>query len=90
MGRTPLHAAAAMNQLDCINLLLQYGASANAKDALGISPKAIAHQLNYRQAEQRMVLSHWMAKSGKKSPVDLKLHKGLQRGKPRSGSKNKT
>ncbi|KAM7125620.1 ankyrin repeat domain-containing protein 60 [Molossus nigricans] len=90
MGRTPLHAAVAMNQLDCINLLLQFGASAIAKDALGVSPKAIARKLNYKQAKQRMALSHWMAESGRKSPVDMKLNKALQRGKPRSGSKNKT
>lgn len=79
-----------MNQLDCINLLLQGGASASAKDALGVSPKAIARQLNYRQAEQRMALSHWMAKAGTKSPVDVKPNQALQRGKPRSGSRNKT
>nr|KAF6470715.1 ankyrin repeat domain 60 [Molossus molossus] len=90
MGRTPLHAAVAMNQLDCINLLLQFGASAIAKDALGVSPKAIARKLNYKQAKQRMALSHWMAESGRKSPVHVRLNKALQRGKPRSGSKNKT
>lgn len=68
MGRTPLHVAAFMGQSDCIGILLQHGASVYAKDATGISPKDISHQLNHRQDEQQMFLSTQLSKSAAKGP----------------------
>lgn len=66
MGRTPLHVAAVMGQSDCIGLLLQHGASIYAKDAKGVTPKDIAHQLDHRQDEQQMFLSSQLLKLGAK------------------------
>lgn len=86
MGRTPLHVAAAMGQSDCISLLLKYGASIHAKDAKGMTPQAIARQLNHRKDERQMFLSYWMTKSDRKDPKDLTSTKAFQNGKPGSGS----
>ncbi|XP_040844078.1 ankyrin repeat domain-containing protein 60 isoform X3 [Ochotona curzoniae] len=63
LGRTPLHAAAAMGRLECINLLFQSGASIRDKDAKGETPISIAHRLNRKQSARRMFLLHWMAKA---------------------------
>ncbi|XP_075383804.1 ankyrin repeat domain-containing protein 60 [Tenrec ecaudatus] len=79
VGRTPLHVAAAMGRLDCISLLLDAGSSINTKDAKGETPIYIAHRLGRKQAERRMYLIRWMAKSGAKRSVGgvvKKVHRG--------------
>lgn len=87
MGRTPLHVAAAMGRLDCINLLLRHGASIGAKDAMGMTPMAIARLLHRQHSERRLFLFYWILKSGRKGTVDLSLSKTSQVAKFRSGSK---
>ncbi|XP_054549538.1 ankyrin repeat domain-containing protein 60 [Talpa occidentalis] len=62
MGRTPLHVAAAMGRLDCITLLLSYGASTSIKDARGESPLSLARRLDRKHSERSMFLFHWKAK----------------------------
>lgn len=89
MGRTPLHVAVAAGQSDCIGLLLKYGAPILAKDAKGMTPKALARQLNRRKDERQMFLSYWMTKSERKDPKDAEATKALQSGKSSSGSGSK-
>lgn len=87
MGRTALHVAAAMGRLDCINHLLNHGASINERDARGETPMSLARRLNRRHSEQRMFLFYWMAKSGTKDAKNLTKNKVLLRAKSKSRSK---
>ncbi|XP_072489544.1 ankyrin repeat domain-containing protein 60 isoform X2 [Notamacropus eugenii] len=45
VGRTALHVAAAMGHINCINLLLEYGAPLTEKDLKGETPVEIARRL---------------------------------------------
>lgn len=87
MGRTPLHVAAAMSRLDCISLLLNYGASINAKDAKGETPMSLARRLNRTQSERRMLLFYWLVKMGTKDPLDPVVNKAFHRVKAGFGTK---
>lgn len=89
VGRTPLHVAAAMGQLDCISLLLKYGASINDKDAKGMTPMVISRRLNHKHNERqyKMLLLHWVAKSARKGPTGGNVTKAFPRVTPGSGSK---
>lgn len=87
MGRTALHAAGAMGRLDCINLLLNYGASVTDKDARGETPMSIARRMNRRHSERRMFLFYWMTKSGTTDPKKLLTHQVSHKVKGGFGSK---
>ena len=88
VGRTPLHVAAAMSRLDCISLLLNYGASINDKDAKGETPMSVARRLNRTQSERRMFLFYWLVKMGTKDPLDPVVNKAFQRVKSGFGTKD--
>ena len=90
MGRTPLHVAAAMSRLDCISLLLNYGASINDKDAKGETPMSVARRLNRTQSERRMFLFYWLVKMGTKDPLDPVVNKAFQRVKSGFGNKKES
>lgn len=90
LGRTALHAAAAMGRLDSINLLLSYGASVNDKDTRGETPMSIARRMNRRHGERRMFLFYWMTKSGTTDPKKLMANKAFHRAKSGFGSKKKS
>ncbi|ELW71187.1 Ankyrin repeat domain-containing protein 60 [Tupaia chinensis] len=90
LGRTPLHVAAAMGRLDCIGLLLEHGASIHDKDAKGETPIALARRLNRKQSEQRMLLLHWVMKTGATDLSGSALTKAFQRVKSGFASKYRT
>lgn len=87
MGRTALHVAAAMGRLDCINHLLDYGASIHEKDARGETPMSIARRMNRKHSERRMFLFYWMSRLGTKDPKNLIKNKVFLRAKSGFGSK---
>lgn len=72
--------AVAMGRLDCINVLLKYGAPIQEKDAKGETPISIARCLNHKQTERRIFLLYWLSKaSGKKKIEDLILKQVFQK-----------
>lgn len=87
MGRTPLHAAAAMGRLDCINLLLRHGASISAQDAAGMTPGAVARLLNHKRSERRLFLFYWILKSGRKGTTDPRAGRTPPTARVGSGSR---
>lgn len=55
--RTPLHWAAARGYIECIKLLLQYGASPGSTDCNGKTPAALAFECN-QHATQSLLLNY--------------------------------
>lgn len=55
--RTPLHWAAARGYIECVKLLLQYGASPGSTDCNGKTPAALAFECNQR-ATQSLLLNY--------------------------------
>ncbi|XP_042318446.1 ankyrin repeat domain-containing protein 60 [Sceloporus undulatus] len=70
LGRTALHVAATSDQIDCIDILLNYGAKFNQEDQEGYTPAAIARQWGQKESERRIFRYQW-----KKQTVGAKKQK---------------
>lgn len=68
LGRTPLHVVAAMGRTDCIQPLLEHGASIHDKDLKNDTPVTIARRLKRGNLERKLFLLYWTIKSGNRNP----------------------
>ncbi|XP_038962664.2 ankyrin repeat domain-containing protein 60 isoform X2 [Rattus norvegicus] len=68
LGRTPLHVAAAMGRTECIQPLLEHGASIHDRDLKSETPVTIARRLKRGNFERKMFILYWMIKSGTRDP----------------------
>ncbi|KAH0619192.1 hypothetical protein JD844_018985 [Phrynosoma platyrhinos] len=59
LGRTALHIAATSSQIDCIDILLNYGARLNQEDQDGYTPAALARQWGQKENERKLFRYQW-------------------------------
>lgn len=81
LGRTPLHVVAAMGRTDCIQPLLEHGASILDRDLKSETPITIARRLKRGNFERKMFLLYWTIRSGSRDP-DLIGRKALEKSSP--------
>lgn len=89
LGRTPLHVVAAMGRTDCVQPLLEHGASIHDRDLKSDTPITIARRLKRGHLEHKMFLLYWMVKSGSRDP-DLVGRKALEKSSPGMATRRST
>ncbi|XP_039768762.1 ankyrin repeat domain-containing protein 60 isoform X3 [Ornithorhynchus anatinus] len=58
-GRTALHVAASMGNIDCVDLLLQHGELVSEQDSKGHTAISLARQWRRKQSERQLFLFQW-------------------------------
>lgn len=78
-----------MGRTDCIQPLLEHGASIHDRDLKSDTPVTIARRLKRGNFERKMFLLYWMIRSGTRDP-DLVARKALERSSPGVVTKKST
>lgn len=78
-----------MGRTDCIQPLLEHGASIHDRDLKNDTPVTIARRLKRGNFERKMFLLYWMIKSGTRDP-DLVARNALERSSPGVVTKKST
>ncbi|KAM6455918.1 ankyrin repeat domain-containing protein 60 [Liasis olivaceus] len=65
LGRTALHVAVTSGQIECISLLLDYGAKVSDEDNEGYNTVQLARLWKQRESERKLFRHQWMARTGR-------------------------